>query len=175
LKENISKKSNFIATASLFLAVAVVAGIVGLWTYAFFFAPSGNPDRLENEDWIEKAEVICSRVLDEIALLPSAKESKTPADRAVAIEQGTKVLEKMKVDLSELSLSSEKDKFNTVSWFSDWNIYLEDRKNHVKRLTELGDVEPLLTATDSGKSVMERMNGFARVNDLESCLDPGDF
>lgn len=155
--------------------VAVVAGIIGLWTYAFFFAPSGNPDRLENEEWIEKAEVICSQALDEIALLPSAKESKTPADRATAIAQGTKLLEKMKVDLAELSLSSEKDKFNTVSWFSDWNIYLEDRRNHVKRLIELGDVEPLLTATDSGKSVMERMNGFARVNNFESCLDPGDF
>ena len=52
---------------------------------------------------------------------------------------------------------------------------LEDRRNHVKRLRELGDIQPLLTATDSGKSVMERMNGFARVNDLESCIDPGDF
>ena len=81
----------------------------------------------------------------------------------------------MKSELTKLSVSSEKDKFNTSSWFSDWDIYLEDRKNHVDRLNELGDVEPLLTATDTGKSVMERMNGFARVNDLDSCLDPGDF
>ena len=175
MKENFSEKSNFVPTASLLLKVAAVAGIMGLWAYAFFFAPSGNPDRVESEVWLEEAEIICSRALDQIALLPLAKESKTPADRAEVIAQGTQVLEEMKANLADLSLNSEKDKFNTDSWLSDWNTYLGDRRNHVKRLTELGDIEPLLTATDSGKSVLERMNGFARVNDLEPCIDPGDF
>ena len=175
MKEKISEKSNFAPTASLLLKVAAVAGIIGLWAYSFFFAPSGNPDRVESEVWLEEAEIICSQALDEIALLPLAKESKTPADRAEVISNGTQVLEKMKANLAELSLNSEKDKFNTKSWLSDWDTYLGDRRNHVKRLTELGDIEPLLTATDSGKSVLERMNGFARVNDLESCIDPGDF
>ena len=119
--------------------------------------------------------MVCSQALDEISLLPLAKESRTPADRADVIAQGTQVLEKMKTNLIKLPLDSEKDKFNTVSWLSDWDTYLEDRRNHVKRLRELGDIQPLLTATDNGKSVMERMNGFARVNDLESCIDPGDF
>jgi len=175
LKENFSEKSNFGPAASLLLKVAAVAGIIGLWAYAFFFAPSGNPDRVESEVWLEEAEIICSQALGEIALLPLAKESKTPADRAEVVAQGTRVLEKMKARLADLSLDSEKDKFNTDSWLSDWDTYLADRKNHVKRLNELGDIEPLLTATDGGKSVLERMNGFARVNDLESCIDPGDF
>jgi len=175
LKEKISEKSNFVPTASLLLKIVAVAGIMGLWAYAFFFAPSGNPDRVENEVWLEKAETICSQALNEIDLLPLAKEAKTPADRAELIAQGTRVLEKMKASLAGLALNSEKDNFNTDSWLSDWDTYLGDRRNHVKRLTELGDIEPLLTATDSGKSVLERMNGFARVNDLESCLDPGDF
>jgi len=175
LKEKISEKSNFVPTASLLLKIVAVAGIMGLWAYAFFFAPSGNPDRVENEVWLEKAETICSQALNEIDLLPLAKEAKTPADRAELIAQGTRVLEKMKASLAGLALNSEKDNFNTDSWLSDWDTYLGDRRNHVKRLTELGDIEPLLTATDSGKSVLERMNGFARVNDLDSCLDPGDF
>ena len=175
MREKISKKSYVAPNASLFLKVAVVAGIIGLWAYAFFFAPSGNPDRIENELWLKEAETICSQALDEIALLPLAKESQTPTDRAQAIEQGTQILEKMKASLASLPLNSEKDRFNTNSWFSDWNTYLGDRRAHVKRLTELGDIEPLLTATDSGKSVLERMNGFARVNDLEPCIDPGDF
>ena len=175
MKEKISEKSNFVPTASLLLKIVAVAGIMGLWAYAFFFAPSGNPDRVENEVWLEKAETICSQALNEIDLLPLAKEAKTPADRAELIAQGTRVLEKMKASLAGLALNSEKDNFNTDSWLSDWDTYLGDRRNHVKRLTELGDIEPLLTATDSGKSVLERMNGFARVNDLDSCLDPGDF
>ena len=173
--KKLSKKLNLVPPAYLFLKVVIVSGLVGLWVYAFFFAPSGNPDRIENGEWIEKAEVVCSQALDEISLLPLAKESRTPADRADVIAQGTQVLEKMKTNLIKLPLDSEKDKFNTVSWLSDWDTYLEDRRNHVKRLRELGDIQPLLTATDNGKSVMERMNGFARVNDLESCIDPGDF
>ena len=94
--KKLSKKLNLAPTASLFLKVVIVAGLVGLWVYAFFFAPSGNPDRIENGEWIEKAELVCSQALDEISLLPLAKESRTPADRADVIAQGTQVLEKMK-------------------------------------------------------------------------------
>ena len=94
--KKLSKKLNLAPTASLFLKVVIVAGLVGLWVYAFFFAPSGNPDRIENGEWIEKAELVCSQALDEISLLPLAKESRTPADRADVIAQGTRVLEKMK-------------------------------------------------------------------------------
>jgi len=37
-------------------------------------------------------------------------------------------------------------------------------------------VRPLLTALPSGSgSFVKRMNGFARVNDMEACLDPGDM
>ena len=54
--KKLSKKLNLAPTASLFLKVVIVAGLVGLWVYAFFFAPSGNPDRIENGEWIEKAE-----------------------------------------------------------------------------------------------------------------------
>ena len=100
----------------MFLKIAAVAGIIGLWAYAFFFAPSGNPDRVENEAWLEKADTICSQALDEMDLLPLAKESKTPADRAELIAQGTQVLEKMKASLAGLPLNSEKDNFNTDSW-----------------------------------------------------------
>jgi hypothetical protein len=33
-----------------------------------------------------------------------------------------------------------------------------------------------MSALPSGTgSVQERMNGFARVNDMDSCLDPGDL
>tara|TARA_Y100000590_G_scaffold69416_1_gene75761 strand:+ start:4553 stop:5080 length:528 start_codon:yes stop_codon:yes gene_type:complete len=175
LKEKISIKSNFFKTSSLLFKVLSIAGIIGLWVYAFFFAPSGNPDRIENQNWINNAEAICVQARNEMALLPSAKEANNPAERAAVIQKGTVILKKMQADLAELIVESDKDNFNTKSWLSDWNTYLSDRENHVRRLTELGDVEPLLTATKNGKSVVDRMNGFARVNDLESCLDPGDF
>ena len=41
-----------------FLTVLVVAMVV-LWVYAFFLAPSGNPDRLEDRSWPAAAEARC--------------------------------------------------------------------------------------------------------------------
>ena len=68
----------------------MVAGIIGLWVYAFFFAPSGNPDRIENENWIQKAEAICFQAKNELTLLPSATKAENPSDRAQVLEDGRK-------------------------------------------------------------------------------------
>ena len=71
---------------------------------------------------------------------------------------------------------TDHDRSLVAFWIADWEIYLADRLTHANRLRSDGDVKPLLTALPSGSgSFLERMNGFARVNDFEACLDPGDM
>ena len=36
------------ARPSRLILVTVVAGLIGMWFYAFLLAPSGNPDRMED-------------------------------------------------------------------------------------------------------------------------------
>jgi len=60
-------------------------------------------------------------------------------------------------------------------WLSDWQIHLDDRASFSERMRIDGDVAPLLTTTEEGGSYLSRQNGFARVNDMDSCLDAGDF
>jgi hypothetical protein len=79
-------------------------------------------------------------------------------------------------DLRGIPGGTDDDRWLTNRWFEDWDVYLVDRRNHADRLRSDGDVRPLLTAMPDGVgSVLRRMNGFARVNDMESCLDPGDL
>jgi len=79
-------------------------------------------------------------------------------------------------DLGQLSGGTADDHVMIEKWLADWDVYIGDRRHHAVRLRLEGDVRPLLTALPSGSgSFVKRMNGFARVNDMEACLDPGDM
>ena len=85
------------------------------------------------------------------------------------------ILHALVLDLSSLPGGSDSDQDLVARWLDDWEAYLLDRRVHIDRLRFEDDTRPLLTALPDGSSILERMNGFARVNDMESCLDPGDF
>ena len=157
------------------ILVAIVAGLIGMWFYAFLLAPSGNPDRMEDRTWPTSAERLCAEARDAIDALPPAYQSGSPFERSDYLEKGTEILKNMVSDLGSLPGGSASDRDLAARWLEDWEAYLSDRQAHVKRLRFEGDVRPLLSALSDGSSMLERMNGFARVNDMESCLDPGDF
>jgi len=157
------------------ILVAVVAGLIGMWFYAFLLAPSGNPDRMEDRTWPTSAERRCAEARDAIDALPPAYQSGSPFERSDYLEKGTEILKNMVSDLGSLPGGSASDRDLAARWLEDWEVYLSDRQAHVKRLRSEGDVRPLLSALSDGSSMLQRMNGFARVNDMESCLDPGDF
>ena len=163
------------AQPSRLILVAVVAGLIGMWFYAFLLAPSGNPDRMEDRTWPTSAERRCAEARDAIDALPPAYQSGSPFERSDYLEKGTEILKNMVSDLGSLPGGSASDRDLAARWLEDWEVYLSDRQAHVKRLRSEGDVRPLLSALSDGSSMLERMNGFARVNDMESCLDPGDF
>ena len=152
-----------------FLTVLVVAMVV-LWVYAFFLAPSGNPDRLEDRSWPAAAEARCLVARAAIAELPPAARAPDVATRA------DEVVVNLVADLGQLSGGTADDHVMIEKWLADWDVYIGDRRHHAVRLRLEGDVRPLLTALPSGSgSFVKRMNGFARVNDMEACLDPGDM
>ena len=164
------------ATALRAFLVLLVLAMGVLWIYAFFLAPSGNPDRLQDRAWSTAAEIQCAEALARISLLPTAASASDPADRAEDLDAATAIVRSLADDLTALSGGTNEDKEIIAQWLAAWGVYLADRQAHAKRLRDEGDVKPLLTALPSGAgSVLERMNGFARVNDMESCLDPGDM
>jgi len=162
------------------IVVRALLGLLGvamivLWVYAFFIAPSGNPDRLQDRAWPESAQERCLEARAVIATMTPAAEAISPASRADDLDLATDALADMVADLALLPGGIDDDTELVGMWLDDWAIYVSDRRNHAERLRVEGDVRPLLTALPSGTgSVLKRMNGFARVNDMEACLDPGD-
>lgn len=157
------------------ILLVVVVGLIVMWIYAFFLAPSGNPDRMEDRTWPASAERRCAKAREAIDALPQARDSGSPLERSNQLKEGTKILKTMVSDLSSLPSKSAGDHELISRWLADWETYLSDRRVHAEKLRSEGDIQPLLTALPNGSSTLERMNGFARVNDMESCLDPGDF
>ncbi len=159
------------------LALGLLVGLlVAMWFYAFFLAASGNPDRMEDRSWPEAAEARCTEADELLSGLRPAAETPTPAARGDDLDAATDILDRMLADLKRLDGGTHDDRILLTHWFSDWDTYLADRRAHAERLRTEGDVRPLMSALPGGTgSVLERMNGFARVNDMEGCLDPGDL
>ena len=165
------------ATLTRIATLTLILALVAFWAWAFLlYEAPGNPDRLEDRSWVSAAEQRCSLLVAAVAELPAAGDSPSPAHRAGVLDEATRLVGRLVDDLRRLPGGTDDDRGLVAKWFDDWDIYLADRHNHAQRLRTEGDVRPYLTALPSGAgSHVERMNGFARVNDMESCLDPGDL
>lgn len=164
-------------------ATSMLVLFCGFWIWAFSpWAPHDNPDRLEDRDFAEAAEARCAAALDRIDAIPSAREADTPEERSDQVETGTIEVEAMVADLRELTAQVETPAEREVlaDWFVDWDQYIVDRWTHVERLRSADETESdrdlafVLSAVIGGGVYTERLDGFARVNDMDSCVIPGD-
>ena len=106
--------------------------------------------------------------------LPSIRSASSPQDRANNLELANAALDRMLIDIDNLGSTAVGDERLIGLWLGDWQIYMADRVAHVDRLRTEGDVRFLNTEAD-GIFIAERMSGFARVNNMRSCLPPGDL
>ena len=159
------------------LAIAFILFATAFW--AFAFSPWARdiftaPDQLESEVLLSDLEGRCAAARSLIDELPAASLATSAAERAPVVAEATSILETMVSDLRALSPENADDARLLGLWLDDWNVYLGDRHVHAVRLVEEGDVR-FLNTEDRGIFVHERMDGFARVNDLDSCETPGDI
>lgn len=160
----------------------IAAGIfilfaIGFWIFAFSPLARGlfqAVDQLEDEGLVVQIEARCVQALDELDALPSIRSAETPQERAGNLELANAALISMTDDIQALGTAFENDGRLIRLWLGDWQIYMTDRVTHVDRLNEGQDVRFLNTEAD-GIFIAERMNGFARVNNMDSCQVPGDL
>ncbi len=160
-------------------ALAVVFILVAIAFWIFAFSPQARemfqaPDQLEDESYVAAIEQTCVDAVARLDALPSARSADDTAARADIVENSNVILGDMIGALAELSGGTEDDQRLIGLWLQDWEIVMADRETHVARLRTEGDVRFLNSEVD-GIFVAERMNGFARVNDIESCAPPGDL
>lgn len=158
------------------LATIFVICAIAFWLFAF--SPWARdifqaPDQIADETYVASLDSRCAAARSLLAELPLAQNAASPVDRASALAEANDILTEMAVDLSNIEGGTTNDQRLVSLWIGDWEIYLDDRVNHVGRLVTEGDVR-FLTSEVNGVFINERMDGFARVNDLDNCETPGD-
>src|SRR5690606_19763303 len=114
-----------------------IGGIVVMWAYIVGFAvfEGRQPpiDRLEDPAFATAAQERCSEALDEVALLPTARDVPTATERAGVIDEANAVFDAMLTDL--LALAPEGEEGDMVAaWVADWRTYLGDREAYAEAL-----------------------------------------
>ncbi|MCY4665338.1 MAG: hypothetical protein OXC00_11785 [Acidimicrobiaceae bacterium] len=167
-----------------------VVGSFVFWAWAFSpWARTENPARLDDREFARWADQRCAEAQAAIADLPTARQAASREERADQVDQGTDEVEELVSDLrlrAEASLlgSTEGDGPPDASlvrdWLADWDVYVADRRGHSDRLRTAGDDTPdrelrfLLVDMTEGSTYTERMDGFARLNNMDNCQIPGD-
>ncbi len=170
IPEGMGNKTRIAATLFVVIAVAFWMFAFSPWARDIFQAP----DQIEDEVYVAALETRCADAVADIAQLPSPRSATDPADRADNVERINAALRRMRADLAVLEGGTGDDRELVARWLLDWDFYLQDRDEHVDRLRTEGDVRFLNTERD-GIFIAERMNGFGRVNEIRSCLPPGDL
>ena len=167
-----------------------VAGSFVFWAWAFSpWARTENPGRLDDRAFVQWADQRCARAHTAIDALPTARQAASRQERADQVDRGTDEVEALAADLrlraeASLSTSTEGDEpsdaFLVGAWLDDWDVYISDRLSHSARLRTADEETPdrelrfLLVDMTEGSTYTERMDGFARLNNMDNCQIPGD-
>ncbi len=197
-----TRPRQIVARIGKWLAGIFIVGSFVFWAWAFSpLARSENPARLENREFAALAEQLCALNREAMSEIPTPREANSHAERADQVAMGTGLVEVLVADLgaladtklveetSEGEVSSGEapidedgpsDMELVQAWLQDWETYVGDRHRHTARLQEATEDTPdneirfLLLDMTEGSTYTERMDGFARLNDMDACRVPGD-
>ena len=154
-------------------AVTAIGAFVVFWAWIFLtFAGSDNPDRLEDRAFPTAAQGRCEATEKFLGTIEFAGNVDSPVSRSVLVADATIALEAMVQDLRTLAPKTSAEGI-VERWLADWDRYLSDRLRYVSVL-ESGKDEPFSESLDGVVRPTERINGFANVNEMDSCKVPSD-
>ena len=176
--------------AGKWLGGLFVVGSFVFWAWAFSpWARTENPGRLDDRSFVAWADQRCAQAQAVINTLPTARQAASRQERADQVDRGTDEVESLVADIrlrAETSLSVSTDGNGppdadlVAAWLEDWDVHVSDRRNHSERLRTADEDTPdrelrfLLLDLTEGSTYTERMDGFARLNDMDNCQVPGD-
>jgi hypothetical protein len=161
--------------------VSVVALLIVMWVYAFFFADTSSPDRLKDRAWAAQAQATCQPYADQIAALPPARQfadirPKTAAlsQRAPVVDRATDLLAQMVTQLRRTAPADTNGRQLVTAWLADYDSYLASRRVQTAKW-RAGEDPRFAVADVDGQPVDSRMDDFADANAMTSCKTPGDL
>lgn len=162
---------------SMILGVMVFVFFLGGWLWVTFLYEPHVIDKLEDTTFPSQAEEICAAARGDYDKLPLAQESPTPAHRSTVIVESNQIFNTMVDDLREIvPASPEHINEGLNEWLDDWETYIGDRQQLADSLLENDSARFMETPkSNTNKGITRAINGFAEVNEMESCETPGDL
>ena len=158
------------------LGVIAFIAITIWWIYVFANGSSvEHPDDFEDASWTADAELICEARQQAILDLPTATSAATPQARADLVDLATAELGRMLREIDALGLpATDKGAQIVPRWLTDYELYLQDRRNWAAVLRTGDDPPFLVSGTADGVRVTDLLTTFAEVNEMPSCAPSGD-
>ena len=158
----------------LTIGISVIVLFAVFWVGAtIWFFGDGNPDRLEDREWVADAEARCAEARDVLDRLPQAREAASTEERAGQIESSTAVLADMTADLAASAPGGEDGELVGL-WLRSWETYIGDRLAHAEAL-RAGEDRQFRVSVELGEGVDALLDAFADRNRMPSCGDPLDI
>jgi hypothetical protein len=154
------------------VVATIAAALAAMWFYAWVLAPRGDPDRLEDQAWTDRAEARCALAREVVDAMPV--QASTVASRIADVDVVTDALEAMVDDLRADALSNLDDGESVEEWLGDYEVYLEDRREFTAALADDPEARFLVTAKEN-RQITAALDRFADVNGMQSCMTPGDI
>jgi hypothetical protein len=159
------------------LAIAVSVALVVFWIWIFSGGPARpNPDRLDDREFVARAEERCQQLLDDLAELPGPGEFDDADDRADVLEEANVLVGQMVDDLEADAPRTGDDRVRTDGWLGDWRTYLADRADYAERLRSDPEAKLLISINPVLQDPVDKtIQIFADdANDMPACVTPGD-
>jgi hypothetical protein len=170
-----------VTVGRVLLAISLL-GIVAMWVYAIFFAPSVSPEMIPDRAWVARSETTCKAHRTLIYALPHARTFKDVTPKSEALRQRADVADQatnaLREQLKALKADVPADAVSATlvnRWLAEWDVYISDRDAHVAQFR--GGIDPPFaqTANETGAPGPIRMDQFARTNKMVSCQVPLDL
>ena len=160
---------------------AVVVGLVSMWVYVLYlaFGPGRQPpiDRLDDPEFAEAAEDVCSAAVADVEALPVASQSQSAAERAEVVRQANGIFAAMLTDLDDLTTMApagdQRDR--AERWLADWDVLLADREAYATALSDDPEARMLVSEKPgTGRHITGWIDEFALANKMDDCVTPSD-
>jgi len=168
------------AVAEGALVVVLVAAMLAMWIYAFFFAPRDAMNRVGDREWAGRSERRCAVEASRRASLADFRSIEEAGEgallrRADIVDEATDGLEDMVEDIAGDVVADEKGAAIVPLWVADWRQHIRDRRAYANALRGGQNEAFAETRTDEGLPLSEKIATFAQENEMLSCRPPRDL
>jgi len=163
--------------AARYLALVVAVAIAAMWAYALWGPTKKDPPGLLADTAIAtQFQSICTDAANQIGGLPPAYATREAGARAEVIAEANGYLDTMLVRLRQVAPAADagNDGRMVQEWLGDWQTYLGDRQKYVVALEDDPKARFLVSEKDK-RQITEPIDFFAKYNEMENCMTPGDL